>query len=169
MEILEDKNVVAEESSNYKGKVCVTGASGFVASWLIKRLLSSGYNVIGTVRDPGTWNYYVINMHFVTTSDIACLKFHRAEIRSFLPALREHMAKLVPKWPNWWRQLWRCYYGLWRCFPYCLTCLGKGYFWCRGIQSTSAERSLPAALKYTISRVWSYSTHINLMEGITFK
>ncbi|KAG6709050.1 tetraketide alpha-pyrone reductase 1 [Carya illinoinensis] len=35
------------------GKVCVTGASGFLASWLIKRLLLSGYHVIGTVRDPG--------------------------------------------------------------------------------------------------------------------
>ncbi|KAK2984450.1 LOW QUALITY PROTEIN: hypothetical protein RJ640_026937 [Escallonia rubra] len=33
--------------------VCVTGASGFVASWLIKRLLLSGYHVTGTVRDPG--------------------------------------------------------------------------------------------------------------------
>ncbi|KAJ4799623.1 Dihydroflavonol reductase [Rhynchospora pubera] len=35
-----------------KGKVCVTGASGFIASWLIKRLLHSGYHVVGTVRDP---------------------------------------------------------------------------------------------------------------------
>ncbi|KAI3729001.1 hypothetical protein L6452_17647 [Arctium lappa] len=35
------------------GKVCVTGASGFLASWLIKRLLLAGYHVIGTVRDPG--------------------------------------------------------------------------------------------------------------------
>ncbi|XP_022022587.1 tetraketide alpha-pyrone reductase 1 isoform X1 [Helianthus annuus] len=35
------------------GTVCVTGASGFLASWLIKRLLLSGYHVVGTVRDPG--------------------------------------------------------------------------------------------------------------------
>ncbi|EFJ26750.1 hypothetical protein SELMODRAFT_412487 [Selaginella moellendorffii] len=34
-------------------KVCVTGASGFLASWLVKRLLEEGYHVIGTVRDPG--------------------------------------------------------------------------------------------------------------------
>ncbi|WCJ44768.1 NAD(P)-binding Rossmann-fold superfamily protein [Euphorbia peplus] len=33
--------------------VCVTGATGFVASWLIKLLLSKGYTVHGTVRDPG--------------------------------------------------------------------------------------------------------------------
>ncbi|KAF3971287.1 hypothetical protein CMV_005096 [Castanea mollissima] len=37
----------------FKGKVCVTGASGFLASWLVKRLLRSGYHVTGTVRDPG--------------------------------------------------------------------------------------------------------------------
>ncbi|CAM8907272.1 unnamed protein product [Rhodiola kirilowii] len=34
------------------GRVCVTGASGFLASWLIKRLLQSDYEVVGTVRDP---------------------------------------------------------------------------------------------------------------------
>lgn len=41
------------EDLELKGKVCVTGASGFLASWLIKRLLLSGYQVTGTVRDPG--------------------------------------------------------------------------------------------------------------------
>ncbi|CAN6472135.1 unnamed protein product [Victoria cruziana] len=34
-------------------RVCVTGAAGYVASWLVKRLLQSGYTVTGTVRDPG--------------------------------------------------------------------------------------------------------------------
>lgn len=37
-----------------KGKVCVTGASGYLASWLVKRLLLAGYHVTGTVRDPGS-------------------------------------------------------------------------------------------------------------------
>ncbi|XP_065847768.1 dihydroflavonol 4-reductase-like [Euphorbia lathyris] len=32
--------------------VCVTGASGFIGSWLIMRLLESGYRVRATVRDP---------------------------------------------------------------------------------------------------------------------
>jgi len=40
-------------ASDMEHKVCVTGASGFLASWLIKRLLSSGYHVTGTVRDLG--------------------------------------------------------------------------------------------------------------------
>ncbi|KMZ74251.1 putative Cinnamoyl-CoA reductase [Zostera marina] len=35
-----------------KGLVCVTGAGGYIASWLVKRLLSDGYKVHGTVRDP---------------------------------------------------------------------------------------------------------------------
>ncbi|KAL0425853.1 UNVERIFIED_CONTAM: Vestitone reductase [Sesamum radiatum] len=33
-----------------KGRVCVTGGSGFVASWLIMRLLQRGYSVNTTVR-----------------------------------------------------------------------------------------------------------------------
>ncbi|XP_028099565.1 dihydroflavonol 4-reductase-like [Camellia sinensis] len=32
--------------------VCVTGASGFIASWLVMRLLQLGYHVRATVRDP---------------------------------------------------------------------------------------------------------------------
>ncbi|KAF8028408.1 hypothetical protein BT93_E1117 [Corymbia citriodora subsp. variegata] len=36
-----------------KGKVCVTGGTGFIASWLIMRLLEHGYSVQTTVRpDP---------------------------------------------------------------------------------------------------------------------
>lgn len=42
-----------ETTKNKKRTVCVTGAGGFVASWLVHRLLSSGdYVVHGTVRDP---------------------------------------------------------------------------------------------------------------------
>ena len=33
--------------------VCVTGAGGFIASWLVKRLLEKGYIVKGTLRNPG--------------------------------------------------------------------------------------------------------------------
>ncbi|KAE8721237.1 NAD(P)-binding Rossmann-fold superfamily protein [Hibiscus syriacus] len=33
--------------------VCVTGASGYVASWVVKLLLQRGYTVRATVRDPG--------------------------------------------------------------------------------------------------------------------
>ncbi|XP_071703587.1 cinnamoyl-CoA reductase 1-like [Rutidosis leptorrhynchoides] len=33
-------------------KVCITGAGGYIASWVIKLLLTKGYIVHGTVRDP---------------------------------------------------------------------------------------------------------------------
>ncbi|CAI8608385.1 unnamed protein product [Vicia faba] len=36
-----------------EGKVvCVTGASGFIASWIVKFLLQRGYTIRATVRDP---------------------------------------------------------------------------------------------------------------------
>ncbi|KAI4374860.1 hypothetical protein MLD38_012804 [Melastoma candidum] len=35
-----------------EGRICVTGAGGFIASWVVKLLLSRGYKVHGTVRDP---------------------------------------------------------------------------------------------------------------------
>lgn len=43
-----------------KGTVCVTGATGYVASWLIMRLLQHGYSVRATVRShhaAGTYIY----------------------------------------------------------------------------------------------------------------
>ena len=52
------------EMEENRGKVCVTGASGFLASWLIKRLLLSGYRVTGTVRDPGSSFFLFIFIFF---------------------------------------------------------------------------------------------------------
>ncbi|KAJ4971968.1 hypothetical protein NE237_005067 [Protea cynaroides] len=36
-----------------RGTVCVTGAAGFIGSWLVMKLLQRGYFVNATVRDPG--------------------------------------------------------------------------------------------------------------------
>ncbi|KAI3991940.1 hypothetical protein MKX01_012885 [Papaver californicum] len=40
----------------HKERVCVTGAGGFLASWVVKFLLSKGYIVHSTVRDPSAEN-----------------------------------------------------------------------------------------------------------------
>jgi len=39
--------------------VCVTGAGGYIASWLVKLLLEKGYTVRGTVRNPGMYYIYI--------------------------------------------------------------------------------------------------------------
>jgi cinnamoyl-CoA reductase len=38
-----------------KQLVCVTGAGGFIGSWVVKELLLRGYRVRGTARDPGKY------------------------------------------------------------------------------------------------------------------
>ncbi|KAF8691901.1 hypothetical protein HU200_040018 [Digitaria exilis] len=42
----------ADCASGHGHTVSVTGASGFIASWLVKLLLEKGYTVRGTVRNP---------------------------------------------------------------------------------------------------------------------
>lgn len=44
--------------------VCVTGASGYIASWLVKLLLNHGYTVHATVRDPSillSFFYFILS------------------------------------------------------------------------------------------------------------
>ena len=39
------------------GKILVTGANGFIAVWVVKRLLEKGYSVRGTVRSEEKGQY----------------------------------------------------------------------------------------------------------------
>ena len=50
-----------------KGTVCVTGASGFIGSWLVMKLLQRGYYVHATVRDPGTTHSLPCPINFLIT------------------------------------------------------------------------------------------------------
>ncbi|PSS37994.1 hypothetical protein PHLCEN_2v177 [Hermanssonia centrifuga] len=60
------------------GKVLVTGANGFLAYWLVKRLLEQGYSVRGTVRAQSkgihlleTFKDYTGQLEIVEVEDIA--------------------------------------------------------------------------------------------------
>ncbi|GLJ16723.1 hypothetical protein SUGI_0287390 [Cryptomeria japonica] len=44
---------MADEGNQTAKKVCVTGAGGYIGSWLVKNLLLRGYTINATVRDPG--------------------------------------------------------------------------------------------------------------------
>ena len=50
-----DGGVAAAAEAPGRGQtVCVTGAGGYIGSWIVKLLLERGYAVRGTVRNPGT-------------------------------------------------------------------------------------------------------------------
>ena len=54
-----------ERMSGEEKVVCVTGASGYIASWLVKHLLQRGYTVKATVRD--TSQCLSLSLQFVST------------------------------------------------------------------------------------------------------
>ena len=43
--------------------VCVTGGSGYIASWIVKFLLQRGYTVKASVRNPGLSNITSFNQN----------------------------------------------------------------------------------------------------------
>jgi cinnamoyl-CoA reductase len=54
-----------DRASGPSHTVCVTGAGGFIASWLVKLLLEKGYTVRGTVRNPGLCSNNLINIRVI--------------------------------------------------------------------------------------------------------
>ena len=43
-----------------KMRFCVTGATGYIGSWLVNTLLQRGYMVHATLRDPGLSLFFII-------------------------------------------------------------------------------------------------------------
>ncbi|XP_027907444.1 cinnamoyl-CoA reductase 1-like isoform X1 [Vigna unguiculata] len=81
--------------------VCVTGAGGFVASWLVKLLLSKGYNVHGTVRQPGSEKYEHLQKLEGASENLTLFKADLLNYDSILSAIAGcdavfHVASPVP-------------------------------------------------------------------------
>ncbi|KAL5972839.1 hypothetical protein ACLOJK_039645 [Asimina triloba] len=60
-----------------KKTACVTGAAGYMASWLVKLLLEKGYAVNATVRDPGNKSKV---SHLLALQKSGDLKLCRADL-----------------------------------------------------------------------------------------
>ena len=66
-----------------EGKVvCVTGASGFIASWLVKLLLQHDYTVKATVRDPSRFSISTLNLQ--GHSDLYMLPFNSLVVLTYI-------------------------------------------------------------------------------------
>ncbi|CAA6661619.1 unnamed protein product [Spirodela intermedia] len=60
-------------------RVCVTGTGGFAGSWLAKLLLSKGFVVHGTVRDPSDAK----NDHLNRLENAENLKLFKADLLDY--------------------------------------------------------------------------------------
>lgn len=59
--------------------VLVTGATGYVAGWLVKRLLAEGFTVHGTVRNPDDTNK-VAHLQRIAESEPGTLRLFKADL-----------------------------------------------------------------------------------------
>ncbi|KAG0537128.1 hypothetical protein BDA96_03G121500 [Sorghum bicolor] len=87
--------------------VCVTGAGGFIGSWLVKELLQRGYAVRGTARDPEDSK----NSHLRALDGAQeRLSLYHADVLDYMSLRRAfslcdgvfHVASPVSNDPNWY-------------------------------------------------------------------
>ncbi|KAM3276255.1 hypothetical protein ACQJBY_044563 [Aegilops geniculata] len=81
--------------------VCVTGAAGFIASWLVKLLLSRGYTVRGTVRDLGEKKTGHLRSLENASENLKLIKADLLDYDAMVPAIEGcqgvfHVASPVP-------------------------------------------------------------------------
>ncbi|KAG4201387.1 hypothetical protein ERO13_A05G275900v2 [Gossypium hirsutum] len=83
------------------GKVCVTGAGGYLGSWVVKHLLSNNYTVHGTVRQPGGAKYAHLNQFERASHNLQLFKADVLDYDSLCSAITGctgvfHVASPVP-------------------------------------------------------------------------
>lgn len=64
---------------SFAGPVCVTGASGFIASWIVKYLVEGGADVRGTVRDTSN-DKKVGHLHRIAEQGPGTLELFEADL-----------------------------------------------------------------------------------------
>lgn len=84
-----------------KGRVCVTGAGGFVASWVVKLLLSKHYFVHGTLRNPKDEKYSHLHRMEKESKNLELVKADLLDYDSIVSAIHGctgvfHVASPVP-------------------------------------------------------------------------
>ncbi|CAI0543647.1 unnamed protein product [Linum tenue] len=87
--------------SSAKGPVCVTGAGGFLGSWVVHLLLSKNYLVRGTVRDPLDGKYAHLKQLPNASSNLELVKADLLDYPSLVSAIQGcsgvfHVASPVP-------------------------------------------------------------------------
>ncbi|GFQ00254.1 cinnamoyl-coa reductase 2 [Phtheirospermum japonicum] len=92
---------LSTKKEKMSGTVCVTGAGGYVASWLIKLLISHGYNVHGTLRNPGDEKYVHLKSLENASEKLKLFKADLLDFDSILAAVKGcdgvfHVASPVP-------------------------------------------------------------------------
>ncbi|GLT35295.1 hypothetical protein SLA2020_097620 [Shorea laevis] len=70
-----------------KERVCVTGAGGYLASWVVKFLLSRDYVVHGTVREPGDDKNAHLNELEKASENLKLFKAELMDYESLLSAI----------------------------------------------------------------------------------
>ncbi|GLT35293.1 hypothetical protein SLA2020_097600 [Shorea laevis] len=84
-----------------KERVCVTGAGGYLGSWVVKLLLSRDYAIHGTVRQPGDEKYAHLSKLDKASENLKLLKAELLDYESLYSAIEGcsgvfHVASPLP-------------------------------------------------------------------------
>ena len=73
-----------EREREERERFCVTGATGYIGSWLVNSLLQRGYIVHATLRDPG------FSLSFFLTLLFICFLFYLLDCKMLENKINKH-------------------------------------------------------------------------------